>query len=60
MWVFILYSGYSNNAILMIITSVIYLALDVWGLVSFIKLRKKQEVKQIPTNAENVEAFNKK
>lgn len=47
MWITLLSKGYFGNTIMMIITSVIYFALNLWGFVSFIKMRKQQENKMI-------------
>ena len=44
-WIIALLKGYSQNAIMMIIMSLIYICLNVWGYISFIKLRNKQENK---------------
>lgn len=44
-WIIALSKGYSQNAIMMIIMSLIYIGLNVWGYISFIKLRKIQENK---------------
>lgn len=44
-WILSLIKGYSQNAIMMIIMSLIYICLNVWGYISFIKLRKMQEIK---------------
>lgn len=60
MWVVVLHSGFSNNAILMIITSSVYLLLDIWGFWSFIKIRINQEKPQIPSNAADIKSFNGK
>ena len=42
-WIIALLRDYSQNAIMMIIMSVIYIGLNIWGYISFIKLRKKQD-----------------
>ncbi len=44
-WIIVLIKGYSQNAIMMIIMSLIYIGLNIWGYISFIKLRKNQENK---------------
>ena len=44
-WIIALLKGYSQNAVMMIIMSLIYIGLNVWGYISFIKLRNKQENK---------------
>ena len=46
MWIILEMDGVNNNSIMMIITAVIFLALNIWGFVSFLKLRKKQETIQ--------------
>ncbi len=46
-WITALVKDYSSNAIMMIIMSVVYIALNIWGFISFIKLRKAQENKNI-------------
>lgn len=46
-WIIVLTKGYSQNAIMMIIMSVIYIGLNVWGYISFIRLRKNQEINQL-------------
>ena len=45
-WIIVLTKGYSQNAIMMIIMSVIYIGLNIWGYISFIRLRKNQEISQ--------------
>ena len=45
-WIIVLTKGYSQNAIMMIIMSAIYIGLNVWGYISFIRLRKTQEINQ--------------
>ncbi len=42
-WTLVLSGGHSNNGVMMILMSVVYIFLDCWGYASFIKLRKKQE-----------------
>lgn len=42
-WIVALINNYSSNAIMMIIMSLVYIALNIWGFYSFIKLRKNQE-----------------
>ena len=44
-WALVLANNFSQNAIMMIIKCTIYIALDIWGLIAFIKLRRKQEIK---------------
>ena len=44
-WIIALSKGYSQNAIMMIIMSLIYIGLNIWGYISFIKLRKTQDNK---------------
>ena len=43
MWAMMYIKGYSGNAIMMMIMSVIYMGLNIWGFLSFIKLRRGQE-----------------
>lgn len=42
-WITALVKDYSSNAIMMIIMSIAYIILNIWGFYSFIKMRKKQE-----------------
>ena len=42
-WSLLFSSGSSENALMMIILSVIYIVMYLWGFISFITLRKKQE-----------------
>ena len=43
-WILALTGGYSQNAIMMIITNLFYIGLNVWGFVAFLRLIKKQMV----------------
>ena len=55
-WILALTNDYSQNAIMMIIKCVIYIMLNVWGFVSFIRLRKNQEiVRENESKQENCE-----
>lgn len=42
-WILALINKYSQNAIMMIIMNTLYIILNIWGFISFIKLRKQQE-----------------
>jgi len=42
-WILAYIHGYSQNALMMIILSIIYIALNFYGYFSFVKLRKRQE-----------------
>ena len=44
-WIIVLIKGYSHNAFMMIVMSLIYIGLNIWGYIAFIKLRKNQENK---------------
>lgn len=44
-WIILLVNGYSANAVMMIITSVVYAILNIWGFVAFLKLAKSQQEK---------------
>ncbi len=46
-WIIILINNYSQNAILMIVTSLVCIALNIWGLISFTKIHKTQEQSNI-------------
>lgn len=41
-WIVVYQNHFSNNAIMMIIMSIAYIFLNLWGYLSFIKIRKKQ------------------
>ena len=43
MWTKLYITGQSQNSLMMIILSVIYLGMYCWGYISFVKIRKKQE-----------------
>ena len=45
MWILAYIHGYSQNALMMIILSALYIILNSYGYISFVKLRKKQEGK---------------
>ena len=51
MWAVLLSQGESMNAIMMVIVSAVNIAINCWGFYSFVKLRKKQEIKQIKSRA---------
>lgn len=61
-WIISYINGYSGNSVMMIIMSVVNVALNIWGFISFIKLRNGQEVntnenlqKNMPTaNLDNI------
>lgn len=42
-WCVMLTKNLTNNAIMMMICAIVYFALNIWGYVSFLKMRKKQE-----------------
>lgn len=42
-WILVYLNHFSNNSIMMIIMSAAYIFLNLWGYLSFIKLRKKQK-----------------
>ncbi len=52
-WIIALIKNYSGNAVMMIIMSIAYIALNVWGFYSFIKLKRKQEQNLKTENCEN-------
>ncbi len=54
-WTLALVNGYSQNAIMMIIKNLFYICLNIWGFISFIQLRKKQEEQvTAPAEAQNL------
>lgn len=54
-WILVSINGYSQNAIMLIIKNVIYIALNIWGYIAFIKLRKQQETQASQTPTEQKE-----
>ena len=57
-WIISLVNGYSGNSVMMIIMSVVNVALNIWGFVSFIKLRNKQEINANENLQENMPTAN--
>lgn len=47
MWSLLATQQVSYNCVMMIIVSFINVVLDIWGLYSFVKMQKKQEIKQL-------------
>ncbi|MBO4726441.1 MAG: nicotinamide mononucleotide transporter [Clostridia bacterium] len=54
-WSLALINNYSQNAMMLIIKNIIYVGLNVWGYLAFIKLRKQQEtLKSTPITTKEV------